>query len=305
MADDETFYYQNDDNSDAASENTTEEMLVIYENAKCAQKICSALLERVEYSKTAMESLKRNQHCYEEYFKKQDYYNNWVKFINILEDIKKFAKEVTQLPWYKKYTNGIEIKNKFEKLIKEFEEICEAINFKRTMYNAEKKEMEAKDVTDDLELLKKTVATLKSDIERINSQLPSGNTSEKPSVPRIDPNELKELSYSDVRSSKKVTDGFEARVSNFKHSCNISESSSEIKNLPDVIRWLAPEMMLQTTNNYNIHSWDDDPLKRPSDTELQLRFKKLYDDHITSKMVSPQIRSDDNVKEFPIFETPD
>ncbi|CAG8830247.1 36784_t:CDS:2, partial [Racocetra persica] len=129
-----------------------------------------------------------------------------------------------------------------------------------------------------------------------------------------------------------ITGGFEARVSNFKYSHDVSEKSSEIKNFPDVIRWLAPEMMLETPSYYDFPcetysretlgiendnlqiprelaeiiklAWDDNPLKRPSDMDLQLKFKKLYDDHIASKVLSPKIRPENN-KEFPIFETPD
>ncbi|CAG8607915.1 41972_t:CDS:2 [Gigaspora margarita] len=407
-------------------------MLEIYKNAKCAQKICLQLLEHVEFSKATMESLKRNQHFYKGYFKKPDYYRNWVIFIKILESIKKFAKEVTQLPWYKKL-NAMYYKNKYEKLIKEFEEICNALKFNITTYNTRKKEMEAQDI-DDLKLVKKSSVDLKELKEsplsncdecgsgkvikktfrgvEIACKIVSSNGDDDLAykneiniflklgtcpfiigfygLSKVDHNTVMVFDWAEYGNLKEmytnyeikwhtklklargilnglafmhqcnilhhdircenilVTDGFEAKVSNFKHSRNISENSFEIKNLPDVvIRWLAPEMMLQTTSNYNIHceifsfgmtlweiyhqkipyenidnidqikyrvlsknretlgiennqlqiprelakiiklAWDDDPLKRPSDMDLQLKFNELYNDYVTSKMVSP------------------
>ncbi|CAG8818204.1 27518_t:CDS:2, partial [Racocetra persica] len=174
-----------------------QEMQTINRDAKCCQKICSALLERVDFTKTAMESLERNPSCYKERFEKQDYFDNWVKLINKLENIKKFAKENTQLHWFKKYVNASEIKNNFVKHIKEFEDICKALDFNTAMYNSKQKEMEAQDVADDIEHLKKTVAELKSSVDQINSKFPGSNVGEKPSVPQIDPEKLSEsqLSY--------------------------------------------------------------------------------------------------------------
>ncbi|CAG8554323.1 24112_t:CDS:2 [Gigaspora margarita] len=99
-----------------------------YKNGICNQRICLALIDRVEIAQQAVKSLQRQQMENEELFRKQDYYNAWVRFVTVLENINKFVKEVTQLSNLLKFLNANAVKDAFDKNIKEFEEIMNNVN---------------------------------------------------------------------------------------------------------------------------------------------------------------------------------
>ncbi|CAG8803583.1 1042_t:CDS:2 [Dentiscutata erythropus] len=103
--------------------NIHDQMLSIYENATCNEKICSALLDRVEFVHTVVKSKKfeLKYHINKEKFRKQDYYYAWIKFVNVLEKIKEFAKEAAQITSFRKFMSAKAVKDACEKIIKEFE----------------------------------------------------------------------------------------------------------------------------------------------------------------------------------------
>ncbi|CAG8493802.1 15575_t:CDS:2, partial [Racocetra fulgida] len=293
--------------------NIYSQMLSIYENAKCNEKICMALLDRVEIAQTAVKSLQRKYKANEKNFRDQNYYYAWVRFVNVLDNIRKFSKEVTQLTYFQKFLNANAVKYSFEKNIKEFEEVCSDLNFTMALYNAEQKEMEAKNVAEDLEIMKKDeikaeirlaiteVTTLMSNANQLGSQIKSGNPVDK-TAPRVDPIELSEpyASNDNVRGSnktvhKKIFRGIEVACKKVQFN-KVTDSgparsdekgrSSEILTLADIIRWLAPEKMRKPSKSqqqrYNHHS-------RPSDIEMQQKLKDLFNEHVFSKGISPQV----------------
>ncbi|KAF0429942.1 kinase-like protein [Gigaspora margarita] len=216
--------------------NLLDQMLQIYENAKCNTKICVALLDRVEIAQTAVKLLQRKYQANENNFRNQNYYHAWVRFVNVLENIRKFAKEITQLKYFQKFINANAVKDSFEKNIKEFEEVCSDLNFTMAMYNAVQREMEAKNVAEDLEILKKLMNGMKDEITEIRLAISEVNTLitsanilgsqiadaqnrggeilmdksgpliEEYKVPQVDPNELQDPYVSDdnVRGTNKT-----------------------------------------------------------------------------------------------------
>ncbi|CAG8803584.1 1043_t:CDS:2, partial [Dentiscutata erythropus] len=64
------------------------QMLSIYENAKCSDEICAALLGRVKIAQEVVRSLQCELQVNEENFRNQDYQYDWFKFIFALENIK-------------------------------------------------------------------------------------------------------------------------------------------------------------------------------------------------------------------------
>ncbi|CAG8614518.1 10369_t:CDS:2, partial [Scutellospora calospora] len=260
------------------------QLSTIYENAKCNQKICLALVERVEIAQFAVKSLQRQKQANEERFRNQSYYNAWVRFVNVLENIKKFAKEITQLSYFQKFINANAIKDAFEKNIKEFEEVCSDLHFTIAMYDVERREQEAKNVAEDIDLLNKSVDEVKSDLkvvmnevaalassmEHLNAQTSRSSgrhtASKTPlkevyEAPKVDPNELSDpfASNDNVRGSrktviKKMFRGQEVackKVPNIENndtaqSQKVQGLSAEVKNLLDIVRWLAPEKMRVT-----------------------------------------------------------
>ncbi|CAG8612060.1 36960_t:CDS:2, partial [Racocetra persica] len=140
-----------------------------YKNGKCNQKICLALIDRVEIAQQATRSLERQQMEYEELFKKQDYYNAWIRFIVVLENINKFVNEVTQLSNLQKFLAANAVKEAFDKNIKKFEEVCRDLNFTLAIYDLNKKELENKRVMEDINVLtkKKELAQLSEKFDQL------------------------------------------------------------------------------------------------------------------------------------------
>ncbi|CAG8548318.1 1758_t:CDS:2 [Gigaspora margarita] len=415
--------------------NIVQQLSQIYENAKCNQKICLVLVERVEIAQYAVKSLQRQKQANEEKFRNQKYYYAFVRFVNVLENIKKFAKEITQLSCFQKFINANAIKDVFDKNIKEFEDVCSDLHFTIAMYDVERREQEAKNVAEDIDVLNKSmnevksnlkvvmneVAALASSMENLNIQASRSagraTTMRTPlneayKAPTVDPNQLNEPFASDdnVRGSRKtvvkklfrglevackkvpnienndtaqsqkgqteliillklgtlcpnvvtfyglskITDSHEAKLSNFELSRTVQGLSAEVKNLLDIVRWLAPEKMRVTKGGaeqrYNHQcemfsfgmllwelchqripykdmnsvtaiqehvmskkretlkialcpseipnelakiikkAWQDEPSARPSDLEVQLKLKELYE---RFQETSPQIRPKD------------
>lgn len=135
--------------------NIVQQLSTIYENAKCNQKICLVLVERVEIAQYAVKSLQRQKQANEEKFRNQKYYYAFVRFVNVLENIKKFAKEITQLSCFQKFINANAIKDAFDKNISEFENVCSDLHFTIAMYDVERREQEAKNVAEDIDVLNK------------------------------------------------------------------------------------------------------------------------------------------------------
>ncbi|KAF0472548.1 kinase-like protein [Gigaspora margarita] len=124
-----------------------------YKNGICNQKICLALIDRVEIAQQAVKSLQRQQMENEELFRKQDYYNAWVRFVTVLENINKFVKEVTQLSNLLKFLNANAVKDAFDKNINEFEEVCKVLGFSLAIYDTINKEIEHKKIMEDIYVL--------------------------------------------------------------------------------------------------------------------------------------------------------
>ncbi|CAG8559262.1 25541_t:CDS:2 [Dentiscutata erythropus] len=264
--------------------NVLKQMLDIYDNAKCNEKICAALLDRVEIAQTAVKSLQRKYQANEKKFRSQDYYHAWVRFVNVLENIKKFAKEVTQLTYFQKFINANAVKGAFEKNIKEFEEVCSDLNFTMAMYNAEQREIEAQNVAEDLEILKKSMTDMKDEIKAeirvaiaevttlitnvnhlrtqfFDAQSKGGEIPmdkmgpkliEEYEAPKVDPNELQEL---------------------FSSNDNARGTNKAVRK--------------KIFRGMEVASWEDEPSARPSDMKMQQKLKELFQEHVG---ISPHIQ---------------
>ncbi|RHZ63719.1 hypothetical protein Glove_328g19 [Diversispora epigaea] len=144
---------------------------IIYENAKCNQKICSALMDRVEIVQQATGSLKRKKKENEKNFSNQQYYNAWIRLTHVLNNINKFAEDVTQQSVFQKYINANAVKAAFDKNIKEFEEACRDLQFSVAMYSDEQREQENKQILEDISMLDKTMNEVSDDVKIMMKQV--------------------------------------------------------------------------------------------------------------------------------------
>lgn len=125
----------------------------IYDNAKCNKKICAALIDRIEIVQHAVKSLQRKQQENEQNFRNQSYYRSWVRFVNVLKTIKKFAEEVSKQSVLQKFVNANAVREAFDKNVRELEAVCGDLQFSVAIYSENQREQENKRVLDDINLL--------------------------------------------------------------------------------------------------------------------------------------------------------
>lgn len=87
----------------------------------------------------------------------QEYYLSWVKFINVLKTIKKFAEEASQQSVFQKFKKANADKEAFDKNINEFEAICRDLHLTIAIYSKEKREHENRKVLDDISILEEVI----------------------------------------------------------------------------------------------------------------------------------------------------
>ncbi|CAG8523645.1 5347_t:CDS:2, partial [Scutellospora calospora] len=296
-------------------------LLLANETAKCNQKICLALIDRVEIAQQAVNSLQRQQLENEKLFRDQNYYYAWVRFITVLENIRKFAKEITQLSSLQKYLSAMTVKETFDKNIKDFED-------------------NMGELKSDVKIVMKELTQLSTNISELTKQITKtegGHTGTADTAklilnkayeaPNIDPADLEPYPLS----------GYEPRISNFELSHTEHEKSLEVKSILDIIRWLAPEKMCNDSKKrYNLNrrydhksviqnhvmsqkretmeifiyphpipqilakiikkAWNHEPSQRPKVTEMLSELKDLYERYVpngTSPKVCPKGENDD------------
>ncbi|RHZ60880.1 hypothetical protein Glove_350g184 [Diversispora epigaea] len=138
-------------------------------NAKYNERICNALLDRVEIIQHAVKSLLRKHKENAENFREQNYYHAWVRLIDVLTNIEKFAKDVTQQAGLQKYSNTNVLQQAFDRNIKEFESVCTELQFKIALYSEKQRAIENKQVLEDINNLEKAMSDINDEIKETKS----------------------------------------------------------------------------------------------------------------------------------------
>ncbi|CAG8715082.1 21651_t:CDS:2 [Gigaspora margarita] len=126
------------------------EIISINETAQYNKKICSALLDRADIAHAAMKSLNRRKQENEENFKRQDYYNAFKRFETVLQKIRDFAADITNLQGYRKFVMATEVKDTFIKLTSEFDTAMKDLHFNMTLANDEQSKLDNISLKEDL-----------------------------------------------------------------------------------------------------------------------------------------------------------
>jgi hypothetical protein len=126
----------------------------IYEQAECNKKIISALCDRTKLAECAVDTLQRRKKFYEKNFKRQEWYNAFNRFVNVLEDIRKFAEKISTIHGCKKYFMSYSIKNQFEELSKRYDEVMKDLNFTLAISNEEQRRFDNECLMEDVAEMK-------------------------------------------------------------------------------------------------------------------------------------------------------
>ncbi|RIB24353.1 kinase-like domain-containing protein [Gigaspora rosea] len=99
------------------------EIFNIYENVQYNKNICSSLMDRVTAAEAAIKTLERRKKNYEKNFRDINYYKTFLKFIDVMERIKQFIKEVSTISGFKREIDAIALKSDLEEMSKFLETI--------------------------------------------------------------------------------------------------------------------------------------------------------------------------------------
>jgi hypothetical protein len=115
------------------------EVMSIYQQAEYNKKIIGALCDRTKLAEYAVDTLQRRKKFYENNFKRQEWYYAFNRFVNVLKDIKNFAKEISTIRGYLKYLKSYPIKDKFEELSVKYDNVMKDLNFTLAVSNEEQR----------------------------------------------------------------------------------------------------------------------------------------------------------------------
>ncbi|RHZ86038.1 hypothetical protein Glove_55g68 [Diversispora epigaea] len=145
------------------------EIVDIYSTAQHNTKICSSLVDRVQRSETAVKILKRRLD--DKKYNTQAYYESFIQFKNILEKIKTYSANVTQLHGIKKYTSAYSVQEKFLKLTNEFEKSMQDLNFYLLVSNEEQRKYDEIALKQDIGDLAQFLKSIDSGMQNLSLTL--------------------------------------------------------------------------------------------------------------------------------------
>ncbi|KAF0512710.1 kinase-like protein [Gigaspora margarita] len=190
------------------------EVREIYKNAESNKEICLIMFNRVDSAEHAMNTLMRNIEGSEdeeilENFRKKEYYLAFERFKNLLTNIKEYTNKVSKFDRYKQIINATEVKNKYEKLTKEYDMCIKDLQFTMIMSNEAARVKEAKKVDKAIENTEEALKKLdntdqKLDMIAKNIDFLMKDKSHDAQVKKIDPSELSEPPYKETNFRRNV-----------------------------------------------------------------------------------------------------
>ncbi|CAG8601546.1 10311_t:CDS:2 [Diversispora eburnea] len=118
-----------------------EEIIKIYETVQYNKKICNSLMDRVDAAGTAIRTLKRRQ-TENKNLRNQEYYNSFIRFVEIMKRIKNFIGDVSNLNRYQKFVHSGSVKDRFDSLAKGFDEVMTELHFTMAVANEEQRRID-------------------------------------------------------------------------------------------------------------------------------------------------------------------
>jgi hypothetical protein len=130
------------------------EIIGIYQQAQYNKKIITALYDRAKLAEYAVETLQRRKKLNENKFKNQEWYNAFNRFVDVLKEIKSFAKEISTVRGYQKYLKSFTIKDKFEELTENYDIVMKDLSFTIAISNDEQRRFDHECLMEDVAEMK-------------------------------------------------------------------------------------------------------------------------------------------------------
>jgi serine/threonine protein kinase len=198
----------------AAVTSLTQQTVKAYKSAQYNKKSCAALIQRVEAAEAAVQALNRIKQKYEKKFRKQSYYISFEKLVAILREIRTFVQDVTHLSGYRKFISSDHVKERFQQLIIDFDNVVGDLQLSMVIANDEERRVDMNILQEDifemtafLEKVEGGVTTIDKKISNVFEHIltlknKSSERGFKPIINQIDSNELLEPIGSKVASTR-------------------------------------------------------------------------------------------------------
>ncbi|RHZ75865.1 hypothetical protein Glove_209g131 [Diversispora epigaea] len=152
------------------------EIMIVYENVQYNKKICNSLMDRVDAAETAVKTLKRRlSETENEKLHNQEYYKSFIRFVNIMKQIKNFIADVSNLNRYQKFIHSGSVKDGFDSLVKDFDVVMAELHFTMAVSNEEQRKLDQSalesDIADMLKFLEKIGGGIIDQNQKINTVL--------------------------------------------------------------------------------------------------------------------------------------
>ncbi|RIA99451.1 kinase-like domain-containing protein [Glomus cerebriforme] len=129
-------------------------IIEIYDQAKYNKEICRIMVDRVELAMTSIKLLKRHINDDDERFKEKKYYEAFIHFNEILENIKSFVEDVSTMNKFMGIWNSKQIKEQIEVIRDDFDHAYNALHLVISIDQVINRENEDKVIKNELHELK-------------------------------------------------------------------------------------------------------------------------------------------------------
>ncbi|CAG8511754.1 389_t:CDS:2, partial [Acaulospora colombiana] len=140
--------------------NMVNEIVQIYQTAEHNKRICGSLMSRATAAENSVNLLTIRRSENEDLFRSKEFYMNFRKLVTVIEKIKMFIEEVSQIKGLRRFLSARSIEDEFQDLTEEFDGMMRILNF--TM--AVKNQIQAEE---DKEILNSDIREMKKYLERI------------------------------------------------------------------------------------------------------------------------------------------
>ncbi|GBB98111.1 hypothetical protein RclHR1_03140010 [Rhizophagus clarus] len=126
----------------------------ICDKAKANKKICRVLADRVDLALISINYLKRHMDKSVEKFREKSYFESFMHFIEVLENIKNFAEEVSEIKGFKKFFVANVVNQQLNNIRDDFDYCYKSLQLAFTIDGFVNRENENEEIISDLNQLK-------------------------------------------------------------------------------------------------------------------------------------------------------
>jgi serine/threonine protein kinase len=136
----------------------------IHNTAEYNKNICEALVSRVKLTENSIDTLKRRKHKNEDKLRDDGYYKAFNRLTYVLEEIKKFTEEISNIHCFRKYTKAHLIKEIFQKLTNDYDVAIKDLHFTMVVSDEEQRGIDLEAMEVDLVEMNKYLEKMYTDI---------------------------------------------------------------------------------------------------------------------------------------------